>query len=441
MTREWSRTCRAAVIRALVLIGLVVRPVEAQWTQWGGPNRNFMVETSGLANEWPDDGPAKLWSRELGEGYSAIIVDDGILYTMYRKRPSDEAEYSIALDARSGRTIWEHKNASPFTPRMAQYGPGPHSTPLIVGKRLFTIGTNAVMHCLDKKTGDVLWRRDLPGEFDVHVPLYGYGCSPIAYKKTVIVVADRARKPDRGGYYGVSGEGPSEEKSYRQSIMAFDQKTGQVAWENLDIPVDYSSPILINFRGEPQMVFFMRKEVVGVDPDDGNLLWSSPFTQIPDENIATPIWNGSDMLFVSAAYSGGGRAIKLVKEDDRTVAKELWYSRKLRILQGNAILIDDYIYGSTGDFGQTLFVCMNIRTGEIPWRRRDFRRATCVYGDGKFIILDEYGQLALATATPEGLTVHSKCDLPGERFWTIPTLADRTLYVRDRKNIVALELG
>ena len=45
------------------------------WPQWGGPNRNFKTSTTGLAASWPADGPRRLWSRELGEGFSAIAAE------------------------------------------------------------------------------------------------------------------------------------------------------------------------------------------------------------------------------------------------------------------------------------------------------------------------------------------------------------------------------
>ena len=56
----------------------------AAWLQWGGPNQDFRAPAGSLAAKWPESGPEKLWSRELGEGYSAILFESGRLYTMYR---------------------------------------------------------------------------------------------------------------------------------------------------------------------------------------------------------------------------------------------------------------------------------------------------------------------------------------------------------------------
>ena len=85
-----------------VLAVLQTNPASAQWPQWGGPDRNFSVDVTGLAETWPDDGPKKLWTRPLGDGYSTIVADDGVLYTMYR---NDPAEFTIALNAKTGETI------------------------------------------------------------------------------------------------------------------------------------------------------------------------------------------------------------------------------------------------------------------------------------------------------------------------------------------------
>jgi hypothetical protein len=74
---------------------------------------------------------------------------------------------------------------------------------------------------------------------------------------------------------------------------------------------------------------------------------------------------------------------------------------------------------------------------------RDLGRlaAGFLLADGKFIILDEDGNIGLATPSPQGLTVHSKVALLDHNAWTIPTLVGTKLYVRDRKTIMALEVG
>ena len=57
----------------------------SDWTQWGGAHRDFKSDAKGLAASWPANGPRRVWQRELGEGYSGIAAERGVLFTMYRK--------------------------------------------------------------------------------------------------------------------------------------------------------------------------------------------------------------------------------------------------------------------------------------------------------------------------------------------------------------------
>jgi outer membrane protein assembly factor BamB len=387
------------------------------WPQWGGPNRNFMVDAPDLADQWPEAGPPKLWSRQLGDGFSTIVVDERTVYTLYR---DGDSEVVVALERETGATKWEHRYASPFTNLMAEFGEGPHSTPLLVGNRLYTVGLNVVLHCLDSRTGNVLWKHDLVEEYGAEVPGRGYSSSPIAYRNLVIL-----------------GAGGGDDAG----LIAFNKKDGTFAWKNEGLTLAQSSPILIDFHGQDQLVLFTSKSLAGVNPASGELLWSHPNESDDVAALATPLWTGDDLIFVSAAYDSGSRVIRLKREGGKTVPEELWYGRKLRIHHGNAIRIGDYVYGSSGDFGPAILAAVNIRTGDVVWRERGFAKATCVYADGKMILLDEDGQLALLTVSPDGMTVRSKCDVADRTAWAAPTLAGTTLFIRDRKNIMAFDLG
>src|SRR5262245_32582902 len=119
------------------------------WTQWGGPARNFHSPSTGLADTWPASGPPVIWSRPLGTGHSAIVENDGRLFTMYRtgngrsrQGPWKNEEAVVALDAKTGATIWEHAYPARTGAEDFSFGPGPHATPLVVGERVFTVGTN-----------------------------------------------------------------------------------------------------------------------------------------------------------------------------------------------------------------------------------------------------------------------------------------------------------
>ena len=401
----------------LLMTGTATLAQVPDWAQWGGPHRNFKSETKGLATSWPATGPRRLWQRELGEGYSAIAVDRGTLFTMYRK---GENEIIIALDAATGKTVWEYSYAAPFSPEYdMSNGPGPHATPLVSENLVFTSGATGKLHCLDRKTGKVLWSHDLLREFHGTLRVNGYSCSPIAYKDAIVMMVG----------------GPSS------SLIAFNRKDGSVVWKKHDFKNSTSSPIIINVDGQDQLVAFMYGEIVGVNPNNGNLLWSHPHPVEFGLNTSTPVWGPDNLLFMSSGYGGGSRVVKLSRAGDKTTVEELWANGLMRIHFTNAIRVGDLIYGSSGDFGPAPFTAVDVKTGKIVWRHRSFPRASFLFADGRFIILDEDGHLILATATGEGLTVTSKAELLSNQSWTVPSLSGTRLYLRDRKNIIALELG
>ena len=409
----------------LILVAAAPVAMAQDWLQWGGPERNFTSTVTGLASSWPSGGPRELWNRPLGEGYSAIIAEGNRLYTMYRERAgllqfgAEDSEVVIALDARNGNTIWEHRYEAPDLRRMdLTYGPGPHSTPLIVGNRLFTVGAMGHFFALDKNTGEVLWSRNLYEEFGA-LWERGYSASPIAWGSQVILPT------------GTRG----------QSVIAFDQATGDVAWKRHDFEYAPASPILIDVGGQEQLVLFMAQGPVGLDPSNGDLLWQHRHRTDYGLNISTPVWSSRDnILFLSSAYGGGSRALRITRNGGETAVEELWASSRMRIHFGTAVRIGDFVYGSSGDFGPAFLVAMNILTGRIAWQERTFARSSLIHADGKLIILDEDGTLGLATASPEGLRVLAEADVLRNNSWTAPTLAGRRLYLRDRRTIKALAL-
>jgi outer membrane protein assembly factor BamB len=327
------------LIGLAVLFMLTATTAVAQssdWAQWGGPHRNFTSDAKGLATTWPATGPRRLWQRELGEGYSGLAVEHGVLFTMYRK---GDNEIAIALDAATGKTIWEYSYAAPFSPEYdMSNGPGPHATPLVSGDLVFTSGATGKLNCLDKKSGKVLWSHDLLGEFHGTLRVNGYSCSPIAYKDKIVMMVG----------------GPSS------SLIAFNRKDGSVVWKKHDFKNSTSSPIVISVDGQDQLVAFMYSEIVAVDPNNGNLLWSHPHPVDFGLNTSTPVWGSDNLLFVSSGYGGGSRVLKLSRAGEKTNVEEVWANSLMRVHFTNAIRVGDLIYGSSGDFGPAPFTAVDV---------------------------------------------------------------------------------
>jgi len=407
------------VRRWLVFVVLVAgcRAGSLDWPQWGGPHGNFKSDATGLASVWPAAGPKKLWSRALGEGYSGISVDGDVLYTMYR---TGNDEVILAAAASTGKTIWEYRYDARFRSGMGmENGSGPHATPLVTENGIYAIGILGNLVCLNKQTGKKVWSHDLYGEYRATVFDRGWAPSPMVYGNLMIMK--------------IGGAG--------HSLVAFDQKSGSPVWKTArNFANAPASPLLINVDGQDQLAAAMADDVVGIDPHDGSVLWSYPHSTSWGLNISTPVWGAGNLLFISSAYNGGSAVIRLTRSGGKTTASEVWTSNRVRVHFSTAVRVGDMVYGSSGDFGPAPLTAVDVKTGKIAWQDRSFPKANFVYADGKFIVVDEDGTVSLANFTPQGLKVLSRAALLHSNAWTAPSVARGRLYLRDRKDMMALDL-
>lgn len=121
--------------------------------------------------------------------------------------------------------------------------------------------------------------------------------------------------------------------------------------------------------------------------------------------------------------------------------KELWHNQRLQSHFSTVIRHGDYLYFTSGFNGPAFLTCVHLRSGQVAWQERGFSKGQLVKSGEKLILLDEDGTLALIEATPAGLKVLVKESLLQRTSWTPPTLSGSTLYLRDRKSLMALDLA
>src|SRR5690349_614910 len=331
-------------LAAMLLAFATPSPTPAAWPQWGGPNRNFVVPAADLARSWPDGGPKRLWQKPLGDGFSALVTDGVTLYATYREGKDDAA---VALDARTGETRWTTKYAAPFTETCSErLGAAPRAAPLILGDQLIAVTSGGELHSFDRRDGKARWNVDLLAGAAGELRACGYSTSPVAYKNTLITMA------------GGKGRG----------VVALDAATGRTVWQSQDFQNGYSSPILIDLDGRPEVVVFTYGEVAGLNPDTGALEWSKPHPSDQGVNVATPIWGDDHLLFVSSAYGGGSRMLRLGRKGDAVAVEEVWATQRVRVHFGNAVRLGRRLYFSNGDMATAPFAAVDVATGEPVWR-------------------------------------------------------------------------
>jgi len=413
---------RAILLFLAVSIMIAPSPFAGEWLQWGGPNGDFTVAGEGLADRWPDEGPPLLWKRPLGDGYSSILFENNRLYTMYRDA---EQEVIVCLNAGSGETIWEHRYRRTFwsdhTAYRQGFSKGPNATPLIVGDRLFAVGIAGELRCLNKTTGKLIWKLDLPQEYGrrTRKEEYGYSASPLPYDDFIIVQV--------GGT--------------DHAVVALKPEDGSVVWKSAAGTVSYAQATLTRFANKDHFVYFSTDGVESLDPKTGKKLWSFKMPH-NNGNHLTPVVRGDDThIYVSSqGVISGGRLLELSDDDGRLAVGQRWFEKSLRGSCWTLVRVGDYVYGSSGDQIVSFLTAFNWRNGKIAWRERGYHMAQSLFADDKLIFLDQEGRLGLARVSAERFELLGSHQLTDSPSRTLPTLVDGRLYVRDREQILAVDM-
>lgn len=384
----------------------------ADWPHWLGPMRNGSSPEKGLLTKWPESGPRLLWKVEGGEGYSSVAVAADRAYTLVQR---NDRELVLCLDVESGRTLWSYDIGPGFH---NEYGSGPRSTPAIDQDRVYITSVNGPVLCLDAKTGKPIWQRDLLKEFGGKRITWGMSASPVVEEDLVLVIP------------GAPGA----------SIAALRKKDGATLWKSGNDHAAYASPNLATIKGRKIALFFTASGLNGVDFLTGTPLWTIPWKTDYGCNICTPLVV-QDLVFIGSGEQMGCAVYRLSESRPQLVWESRGPRSVLKTYWANAVHLDGYLYGISGEFtGPLNLNCVDLKTGRPIWSQPRFGKAALTLADGHLFVVTKSGDLVLVEATPSAYREKARIKgLLGDNR-TVPTIANGRLFLRDRKYIYCLDL-
>lgn len=400
-----------SILSALVVSLALISPVvnAADWTQWRGPGREDRSPDKGLLKSWPEGGPKQLWVfNDAGLGYAGYSIVSGKLFTMGLR---GDQEFVIAVDTATGKEVW----SAPAGPRYPNgWGDGPRCTPTVDGNHLYAVGGQGLLVCVNRTDGKQVWSKSLVKDLGGRVPDWGY-------TESLLVVGDHVICTP-GGSGG--------------TLAALNKKTGEVVWRTTDLQdgAQYSSPILIEHAGKPQIVQLVMKRFFGVDPANGKVLWNVEF---PGRTavIPTPIYHDG-VVYVSAGYGVGCKAVRLTASGAEVAYED---NKVMKNHHGGVVRVGDHLYGYSDGPG---WVCQNLKTGKEVWANKSLGKGAVHFADGMlYCISEDGGDVALVEAVSSGwnekgrfkLSPQTKQRNPQGRIWTHPVVLDGKLYLRDQE--------
>jgi outer membrane protein assembly factor BamB len=384
------------------------------WPQFLGPTRNSISTEMGLVSSWSKDGPPLVWQRETGAGFSGPAVAGENLILFHRVGDEEVVE---CLEASTGKSRWKFSYPTHYIDQFG-FDPGPRSTPLIAGGKVYTLGAEGAFHCLDLDSGKKIWGRPLNEEFTVAKGFFGVATSPLIEGELILV--------------NVGGKDAA-------GIVAFARDTGQEVWRATDHQASYSSPVAATLAGIRYAIFLTREGIVFLDPKTGSVKFNTRFRSRMNAsvNAASPL-AVDNTVFFSACYGPG--AMLLAVAGDRF--DEVWKNDESMSNHYNTCVADNgYLYGFHGrqESGARLR-CVELKTGQIKWTSERAGCGSVILAEGKLIVLAEDGDLILIQPNPDSYKELARASVMSKPARSPIALANGRLYARDSKKLVCFNL-
>ena len=373
------------------------------WPNWRGPNRDGISKETGWSTTWLQEGPKTLWKDSIGIGFASMAVSGDRVYAMGNTANND---ILYCFDAVTGNPIWKQPYPCPLYANMHEGGPC--STPTVDGDAIYTFSKNSDAIRFDKATGKIVWQKNLIKELGVQNLTWYFAGSVVPAGDLVIISA------------GTSGVG-------------LKKADGSVAWKSGTDVCGYATAVPATLAGQKCLILVGAKEVFGIDPATGKVLWHNPWPAFQNINATDPIVVDDSRILVSTGYNMGSALWKIGA--DGTVS-EVWRNKNMSNQLNASVLWNGYLYGFNGNVGgggpgNGKLTCLDVKTGDVKWSQGGLGTGSVMLADGKLIVLGEGGKLVIAPAWPDGYKELASAQILTGKCWTVPVLANGLLYARN----------
>lgn len=431
---------------ALVAVLAAAPAVAQNWPSFRGPHARGVADEQNLPTSWNvESGESLLWRVDVpGLAHSSPVVWGERLFVttaVAKDLPAlklgdsggidlaaDRTPFTwkaLALDARSGRLLWEKELAS-GVPRAQRHvkASQANATPATDGEHVAVILGSEGLFVLDADSGELRWKKDLgvldPDLFGDTSSQWGHGSSPVIWQDRVIVQVDR------------------HEDSF---LAAYELPAGKELWkvERKQRPV-WATPTIHEGAEGTELIVVGGEEVKGFDPSTGKELWR--FRDEAEVKTPTPFVAG-DKIVLAGGYRGrpvytlpvGARGDLSVPEGAESGGALVWRSERGGPYTSTPVAYRDHLYAANDEGILSVY---RLDTGERLLRKRseDTYSASPVASDGRIYFTGENGTVTVVGAGPE-LEILATNDM-GEPCMGTPAISGGVMYLRCRDHLFAV---
>lgn len=452
--------CGVAIVLCATKFGAT--PVVADdWPTWLGPRMDSVWRESGIVDRFPESGLKVRWRAPVAGGFAGPAVADGRVLVADRvEQPkSADAQPSPAnVDAftrvtsygverllcfreSDGQPLWKYEYPCVYT-NAKNYAIGPRAMPQVDGDRVYMLGAEGDLSCVDAATGKLIWHKDYKKEFGLKTPIWGWACHPLIDGDRLITIA--------------GGDGTA--------VVAYNKMTGEKIWSALSCKEPgYSSPIIYTIGGRRLLLVWLGESFSALNPETGKVYWTLPAPPRFGMAIGVPRLYG-DLIYLGATYDFGQMLRVGPSADD---VKVLWEADD-RIGAGSPMatpmMFDDAYYGDTRS---GCYICFDPETGRRHWetyepstggRPATYSNVFTILHDpsggkskasARLFLVNEKGDLIIARPSTERYEEIDRChiieptyNVKGRKVvWSHPAFANRSIYYRNDKEVICVSLA
>jgi outer membrane protein assembly factor BamB len=394
--------------------------IGGSWPQFRGPLRDGISTGPPIASSWLETGPKVVWTLSAGEGHAGAVIQDGRVYMMdYDEEKKEDVIRCLSLD--DGVEIWRYT----YSVKVKRNHGMSRTVPAVSGEYVVTLGPKCHVHCLNSRTGELVWKRNLVKEYGTVIPEWYAGQCPLIDGERVVLAP--------GG---------------SALMTAVDLASGEPAWETPNPDkwrMTHASIVPMEFGGERQYAWCSSGGAVGVDAETGRLLWTLPEWKIKIATVPSPVSLGGGRILFTGGYGAGGLMVQLHRDGDGMRPEPVFRTdpETFGSNQQTPIFYRGNIYGVLPD-GRP--ACLS-QEGVLLWADGGYNFGLGPYMivDDKFLVLDDDhkdpGKLCLFRVSPSGLKeLASAKVVEGHDAWAPMAFTGGRVILRDSKTIVCLDL-
>lgn len=342
------------------------------------------------------------WSFEgLGAGHGSVSIADGRLFVLGMP---DTIGVIYCFDL-EGKLLWQRDYGVEW---YANYT-GPRSTPTVTGGVLYFVSGQGVVFCMDANHGEVLWSKDLFADFGAQETTWGIAESPLLDGDRIIVTP--------GGK--------------EHNVVALDRFTGELVWSSRGNGEQsaYCSPILVEHNSTKLIVTMTAESVLGIDAEDGQMLWRIPHKQGNKIHANSPVYDQGRVFCASAQADTLQGHVMIELSEDGKSARVGWRNQERFNLLGGIIHHEGALYSST--FNKKEWYSLDAATGTLNYVSDRVPGGATIFADGLFYCYGTDGVITLVEPLENDCSVKGSFQVPlgTKEHWAHPVIHEGKLYI------------